>query len=91
MVSSIKREICTFHLRLGKLTYFSVLSSLNWELLRITLLQYNSDKVLFKFLYFGIREHKQILIIENRFIVFQNIPLTLLHAFEPIVEALLPL
>ena len=25
-------------------------------------------------LYFGIREQKQILIIENRFIVFQNIP-----------------
>ena len=39
-------------------------------------------------LYFGIREQKQILIIENRFIVSQNIPhydlYTLLHAFEPI-------
>ena len=46
-------------------------------------------------LYFGIREQKQILIIENRFIVFQYIPhldpMALLHAFEPIVEALLPL
>ena len=44
-------------------------------------------------LYFRIKEQKQLLIIENRFIVFQNIPHldTLLHAFEPIVAALLPL
>ena len=46
-------------------------------------------------LYIGIREQKQILIIENRFIVFQNIiPIKIsriLHAFELIVEALLPL
>ena len=45
-------------------------------------------------LYFGIREQKQILIIENRFIVFQNMTVkiyTLLHEFEPIVEALLSL
>ena len=38
-----------------------------------------------------IREQKQILIIENRFIIFQNIPPikieTHLHAFAPIVEA----
>ena len=45
---------------------------------------------------FIFRKQNQILIIETRFIVFQNIPppikiYTLLHAFEPIVKALLPL
>ena len=45
-------------------------------------------------LYFGIREQKQILIIENCLLFFKIFPIkiyTLLHAFEPIVEALLPL
>ena len=45
-------------------------------------------------LYFGIKKQKQMLIIENRFMVFKIFPIKicgLLHAFEPIVEALLPL
>ena len=33
-----------------------------------------TQKVASCLLHFGIREQKQILIIENRFIVFQNIP-----------------
>ena len=45
-------------------------------------------------LYLGIREQKQILIIENRFLFFKIFPIkiyTILDAFEPIVEALLSL
>ena len=41
-------------------------------LVRITDLAFHPTHI--ECLYFGIREQKQILIIENRFIVFQNIP-----------------
>ena len=89
-VQNIEREIGLSNLS----TRLSICLQLNWneKNFKYSNMAYTYEGCL---LSFGIREQKQILIIENCFIVSQNIPhydlYTLLHAFEPIAVPLLPL